>query len=373
MKLLFCDNRLGGLLGFRIDVIRHFVKQGHEVVLVCPQPESDWDKIGQTDISNVRIIFVPMQANGLNPLKDLQLFIALVKIFRKEHPDKIITYTIKPNIYGGLAARLLHIPVVSMIAGLGYAFEGNSLLKKLLRCWYRFGLKKAQNVLVLNQSNYDTILAYHLTTQDKLILLEGGEGVNLDLYPVSEADFTCGVTFLIISRVLYDKGYQEFVDALTQMPKDDHTHFQWLGPTAYNRPFGVPKEIFEADCQSGVFEYLGVTNDVPKYVGQKNVVIVLPSYMEGMSRSLMEACAMGRPIITSDIPGCREMVDEGKNGFLIPPRDSKTLANVMSHFISLSEEQKRAMAQYSHKLALQKFDVRKVIDVYDRICYQNDK
>lgn len=373
MKVLFCDNRLGGLLGFRIDVIRHFIQQGHEVVLVCPQPSSEWDKIGQTNLDNVRIIYVPMEANGQNPIKDLRLMMSYYRLFRRERPDCIITYTIKPNIYGGLAARLLHIPVVSMIAGLGYAFEGNGVAKKMLRTLYRMGLKNVKNVLVLNQSNYDTVLLHHLTTKEKLILLPGGEGVNLNQYPVSQADFKDGTTFLVISRVLYDKGYQEFVDALTQMPKDNHTHFQWLGPTAFDRPFGVPQKVFETDCQKGIFEYLGVTNDVKQYMGRKDVVIVLPSYMEGMSRSLMEACAMGRPVITTDIPGCREMVDKGKNGFLIPQGDSKALANAMSCFISLPEEHKRAMAQYSHKLALQKFDVKKVIDVYKRICCQNDK
>ncbi|MBQ0088151.1 MAG: glycosyltransferase family 4 protein [Prevotellaceae bacterium] len=374
MKILFCDNRLGGLFGFRIDVIRHFIQQGHEVVLVCPKPETEWDRIGQTDLQHVRIVYIPMDANGKNPIKDLHLMMSYYSLFCKERPDWIITYTIKPNIFGGLAARLLHIPVVSMIAGLGYAFDGNSVFKKLLRCLYRFGLKKTRRVLVLNQSNYDTVLAYHLTTQDKLILLNGGEGVNLDQYPATQADFTNGVTFLVISRVLYDKGYQEYVDALAKMPKDSQTHFQWLGPTAFDSPLGVPQKVFEADCQKGYFEYLGVTNDVTQYMGKVNAVIVLPSfYLEGMNRSLMEACAMGRPIITTNIPGCREMVDEGKNGFWIPPRDSQALAEAMLQFISLSEEQKRAMAQFSHKLALQKFDVRKVIDVYDRICCQNDK
>ena len=373
MKLLFCDNRLGGLLGFRIDVIRHFIQEGHEVVLVCPQPSSEWDKIGQTDLDNVRIIYVPMEANGQNPIKDLRLMMSYYRLFRKERPDRIITYTIKPNIYAGLAARCLHIPVISMIAGLGYAFEGNGLLKQMLRTLYRVGLKKAKHVLVLNQSNYDIVLAHHLTTKDKLILLSGGEGVNLDQYPVSEADFTDGTIFLVISRVLYDKGYQEFVDAIKQMPKDNNVRFQWLGPTAFDRPFGVPQNVFESDCQKGDFEYLGVTNDVKQYMGKENVVIVLPSYMEGMSRSLMEALAMGRPIITTDIPGCREMVETEKNGFLVPPKDSTVLAEAMKRFLELSEDQKRAMAQYSHKIALQRFDVRKVMEVYDRICCQNDK
>ncbi len=371
MKILFCDNRLGGLLGFRIDVIRHYAEQGHEVLLVCPPPESDWDKIGQTNLPNVRVIYVPLQANGLNPIKDIKLLLAYLRLFRKERPDWVITYTIKPNIYGGIAARIMHLPTASMIAGLGYAFEGNSILKKMLRCLYRFGLKKTKRVLVLNQSNYDTVLTYHLTSQDKLTLLQSGEGVNLDQYSATPADFSKGVTFLVISRVLYDKGYQEFVEAIQQLPKDAHVRYQWLGPTAYNRPFGVPQEVFEKDCQLGTFEYLGVTNNVLQYAGQKDVVIVLPSYMEGLSRSLMEACALGRPIITTNIPGCREMVEEGKNGFLVPAKDSKALAQAMARFLQLTESDKQAMAHFSHDLAVQRFDVRKVIEVYDQICIKN--
>lgn len=369
MKILFCDNRLGGLLGFRIDVIRHFIQQGHEVILVCPKPTTDWDKLGQNNLPKVRIEYVPMNVNGHNPFADLKTMLFYWKLFRKEHPDCIFTYTIKPNIYAGLVARVLRIRTISMIAGLGYAFMGQGVFKRLLRSIYRFSLRHAEKIMVLNKSNYDTLLQFHFATTDQLILLHGGEGANLVNYPYAPSSYTDGVTFLMVSRILYDKGYTEFIEAAKYvLQRNADVKFELLGPTAYDSPMGVPHSVLETDRSLGIINYLGVSEHVVQLLSRPNIVVVLPSYYaEGLNRSLMEACAVGRPIITTDIPGCKEAVDHDKNGYIVPIKDIHALAEAMLQFISLSEEQKRAMAQHSHELAVQRFDVRKVIDVYNRI------
>lgn len=368
MRIVFCDNRLGGLLGFRRDIILHFVEQGYEVTLVAPKATTNWDKVGKV-IPCVKIVHVPMAPNGLNPISDLRTLLAYLSLFKKLRPDIIFTYTIKPNIYAGLAASWLGIPSVSMLAGLGYMFMSNSPLRRLILRFYKWGISYSRKVLVLNRSDYDKLIKSKMVEPERLILLPGGEGVNLTDYAQQPADYTNGVTFLMVSRVLYDKGYTEFVQAAKVMrTKSPRVRFEILGPLAYDSPMGVEDAVFEADRTAGFFRYLGVTNDVADFVGRPNVVVVVPSkYGEGLNRSLIEACAIGRPIITTDIPGCRETVEEGKNGYLVPKNDTAHLIQAMKQFIALSEEEKRAMAIHSHKLAVERFSVQNVIDVYKRI------
>ncbi|MBQ0076631.1 MAG: glycosyltransferase family 4 protein [Bacteroidales bacterium] len=368
MKILFCDNRLGGLLGFRIDIIRHLHQQGHEIVLVVPPPSSDWDKVG-IQIEGVKIVYVAMNPNGHNPIADIKLFNQYIRIFKQEHPNLIFTYTIKPNIYANISARLLHIRTISMVAGLGYAFEGSSLLKRMIRRMCQLGLRAAEKILVLNQNNYDILLEHRFATKDQLVLLQGGEGVNLACYPYAPSSYADGVTFLMVSRILYNKGYREFVGAARYVLKrNSNVRFELLGPTAYDSPMGVPHQVLEADRSSGAFNYLGVSNHVAQLLSRPNVVLVLPSYYpEGLNRSLMEACAVGRPIITTNIPGCQETVDEDKNGYLVPIKDVHALAAAMERFIQLDEDKKQTMAQHSYMLAKERFDVQEVIQLYETL------
>lgn len=382
MKIFFCDNRLGGLLGFRADLIRHFVESGHDVALLTPKAQTEWDKVGE-HIDGVRLIELPMQPSGLNPMRDLQLLWFLYKLYRKESPDVIFNYTIKPNIYSAIAARLssptslvsrltssrLTTPlVIDMLAGLGYMFNGKSIIRKIGRALYRYGLSKADKVLTLNEGNRKILLDSKFVNPDKLILLKGGEGINLNKYPFMPVHYDGNVTFLVVSRVLKDKGYTEFVEAAKQVKAlHPDTHFEWLGPTDFASPMGISNETLQHDINNHAIDYLGVTNNVMQYLNRDGVVIVLPSYHEGMSRSLMEACAIGRPIITTDIPGCREAVDEQSNGFLIPKGSSEALANAMLRYIALSPQQKAHMAQQSRQKAQSLFDVKNVISLYDSL------
>lgn len=369
MKIFLCDNRLGGLLGFRGDVINHFLKQGYAVTLVAPDVCTEWDKIGKEDIKDVNIKYVNMRPNSLNPIWDILLFLQYFTLFRKEKPDVVINYTIKPNIYSSFAADLNNCNTICMVAGLGYMFKGNSILKRLGRWLYKKGLSKAIKVFTLNQENHRILIEQKIVNSEKLILLHGGEGVNLSKYKYTNSDFSSKTTFLMISRILYDKGYSEFVEAAKTIKQEykDFVSFELLGPTAYDSPMGVSKEEFEKDMNSDAVKYLGVTDNVPLYLGRTNVVMVLPSYSEGLSRSLMEACAMGRPVIASNIPGCKETVEDGKNGYLIEPRSSESLVKKIEEFLKLDETKKREMGRQSRNIAEKKFDVNHVISEYDKI------
>ena len=369
MKIFFCDNRLGGLLGFRIDVITHFVEAGHEVCVLVPPARNSWDRVGEQIPEGVRIIEVSMQPSGTNPIRDMRLIADYLRIFRRERPDVVFNYTIKPNIYSSIAAKMCGSRVFCMMAGLGYMFDGSGPLKALGLKLYKYGLSKADRIMVLNRMNYDKILESRMTSADKLLLLEGGEGVNLQKYRYRPADYSRGTTFLMVSRVLYDKGYSEYINAARIVKKRyPDVHFELLGPLAYDSPMGVPKDVFEKDQEEGIVSYLGVVPVVDDIVSKENTVMVVPSkYGEGLNRSLMEACAIGRPIITTDIPGCMETVEDGGNGYLVRPGNVQSLVSAMERFLGLSEQEKRTMAKHSHEIAEDRFDIRKVIKTYDEL------
>ena len=374
MKIFFTDNRLGGLLGFRIDIIRHLADAGHDVCLLVPPATDSWDKVGEQVPAGVRVLEINMQPSGTNPLRDLLLLADYLRIYRKERPDVVFNYTIKPNIYSSIAAKMCGSRVYCMLAGLGYMFEGSGPLKAIGLCLYKYGLSKADRVMVLNRMNYRLMLAGRMTSPSKLLLMEGGEGVNLQRYAYKPADYSRGTTFLMVSRILYDKGYSEYIEA-ARIVKTRHpdTRFELLGPLAYDSPMGVPQAVFERDRQQGIVRYLGVAPIVCDIVSRADIVIVVPSkYGEGLNRSLMEACAIGRPIITTNIPGCRETVEDGANGYLVPKGDVQSLVSAMERFIELSEQEKCAMARHSHEIATDKFDIKKVIKIYDELLADGD-
>lgn len=366
MKIAFCNNNLSGFYSFRKDIAINFHQQGHEVILLYPQLTEDPNCLARLS-PYCRCIPISMQPNRQNVFEDYALYKEIKRIFDKERPDIVFNYTIKPNIYSGLAAHSLGIKVVSMMAGLGYVFCGNSIKKKLMRMLYRFGLCAADKVIVLNKHSYDTIVGKYVN-KDKLVLFPGGEGVNMSEYPYKENTFD-EIHFLMVARLLYDKGYKEFVDAAKIVKKQyPNAHFELLGALSEDSPTGVPKAQLEEDIRNGAIEYLGVTDNVPSVASREGVVVVVASfYMEGMNRALMEACSMGRPIITTDMPGCREMVENGKSGFCIKPHDAHSLAEACLRFISLPEMEKRKMAKASYEKCKLQFDVKRVIDYYNQI------
>lgn len=368
MKVVFCDNHFGLMINFRGDVVRHYLRLGYEVILVFPSVTRNDSMLNEIP-KGCRLISVPISPSGMNPIEDLRYLWTLFLFMKKERPDVIFTYTIKPNIYGTLAAWLAGVKSrIAMVAGLGYAFDGNGVMKRVLRFFYGVGLRASSKVVVLNNSNFDYLLSKGYVSKEKLVLFEGGEGVDLTRFSFVPNHFEVH-RFIMVARMLYDKGYSEFVSAARLVKsKYPSIQFELLGPIDDKSPMRVPREVIERDQREGSITYLGVTNNVPSYIGRNGVVVVLvSSYKEGLNRSLMEACAMGRPIITSNIPGCREMVDDGKNGFLVEPKDADSLARRIIDFINLSEREKQAMCDYSYQKACSQFDVNKVIERYDEM------
>ena len=365
MKFLFCDNSIWGLVNFRAPVFRHFHEQGHEIVLVAPEEEGGQVK---TEIPEyARYIPVHLARTGRNPLADIKYMRHLYRIYHSERPDYIFHYTIKPNIYGTLAARLCHIPCTAMVAGLGHVFSKHGISSCIARNLYKFALHCSKHVFVLNHDNYNTLLSCHITTKDKIILLEAGEGVDTKKISIKPST-DLHTSFLMVARLLYDKGYGEFIDASKLLKTYGvNAEILLLGPLDEKAPNSVSHETLDADVANGYVNYLGFSTKPLEIMGKASVIVLPSNYKEGLNRSLMEACALGKPIITTDIPGCRETVEDGVNGYLVPPRDGKALADAMLRYLEQSPEERARMGQESRRIAEERFDISHVIAEYDRI------
>lgn len=361
VKILFCDNSLRELLNFRGEIIEHYAELGYEVVLVAPQ-NTDFTPVSD----KVRFIPLEFKRTSKNPFQDWKYYKNLLKIYKYEKPNYIFHYTIKPNIYGTLAAKRCGIRSSAMVAGLGYVFNKGGIGNRMARYLYKYALRFADFVFVLNTYNYNLLQHFRLAKTNQLIHLKGGEGVNLSHYsPFISSLISDRMIFLMVARVLYDKGYQEYVDTARKVKEQGNDcEFQLLGSIDLEYPDHVAESQVVRD--SRFITYLGYSADVVQYMRLADC-IVLPSYHEGLSRVLMEALAMGKPIITTDIPGCRETVEDGKNGFLIPPKNTSALVDAVNKFMSIGKKERKRMGDFSRKKAEDEFDIKDVIQVYQKI------
>jgi glycosyltransferase involved in cell wall biosynthesis len=357
MKILFSDNTLWGLLNFRGSVIRKFIERGHEVVLVAPRDELCDEGIPR----GARYVEIELSRTGTNPVSDLKYLYSLRKIYWVENPDYIIHYTIKPNIYGTLAARSLNIRSSAMVAGVGHVFTRNTFGNRLARAMYKYAMRYPERVLVLNRANLDTLVTRHVVGRDKLFLMRGGEGVDLARYAFLPMPSNDRPVFLMICRLLYEKGYAEYVAAAEAL--GDVAEFRLMGPLD-NHPSAVKKETLENDVRRGVIRYAGYSSGVEAQVSGADC-LVLPSWHEGLSRVLMEGAAMGRPLIASDIAGCRETVDDGVNGYLVAPKNAGELIEACRRFVALTRAERERMGDESRAKAERQFDIDDVFEVYE--------
>ena len=376
MKVLIALNSAWNLLNFREGLIKALVADGHDVVLSAPADEN----VQALEDMGTRFVSIPMSTHGINPLSDLVLLWRYVKLIQCEKPDAILTYTAKPNVYGSLAARFFNVPVINNIAGLGSVFIKDGWLAFVLSALYKVSLSKSHKVFFQNPDDLKLFLGRRLVEEKRTGLLPGS-GVNLHKFkPVPLPNLKCDdsqqniaskkFTFLLIARMLKDKGIEEYVQAARMLKaRYSGVVFALLGPLDGDNPTAISTMQMKSWISEGVISYWGTSNDVRLQIAKADCV-VLPSYREGTPRTLLEAAAMARPLVATDVPGCRQAVHHGINGFLCEPKNALSLSQEMSAIISLLDSSLIKMGSLGRQLIETHFDEQLVIDEYMK--YLND-
>jgi glycosyltransferase involved in cell wall biosynthesis len=346
---------------FRRNLIRRMLDNGYSVHVVAPS-DSYTEKLIAMGCAFTHIW---MRVRAAGPFHDAAILLNYLRIYRRLRPCVALHYTIKPNIYGSLAARLAGVPVINNIAGLGYVFIGRSVLQPLVRMLYAAALSKAHCVFFQNRDDQEFFLNSRIVAPYRSRLIPGS-GVDLRYFaPQIQQERNTGFfTFLLISRMLWDKGIKEYVEAArTLKGRNPALRFQLLGEADADNPRAISSAEIRGWTANDWVEYLGEVEDVRPYIAAADC-LVLPSYREGVPHSLLEGAAMAKPLIAADAPGTREPVENGVNGFLCRLKDPDDLARKMERMLELGEEERRAMGQASRRKVQQDFDEESVIDRY---------
>ena len=356
MKIAVLSSHTPSLFWFRMDMMKDFIKNGHSVIALGQEPEAEWkDKFKKYNIEYRQLL---IERNGTNPLRDIKTYRMLCKFMKKEKPDKIFTYQAKTIVYGSIAAKLNGIKeVYPLIAGLGSIFRGtgfkNKIVKTIMKMEYWVACKCSKKVFFQNNDDKNEFIHNGLIKDNKTIIINGS-GVNLEKF--KETPFPQEPAFLYIGRLIKDKGVMEYLEACKEV-KERHPNIRCMlvGPYDSN-PSALKPEELKPYIDNGIIEYYGEQSDVRPFIAQCSTY-VLPSYHEGTPKTVLEAMAMGRSVITSNAPGCRETVTDGVNGYLVEVKDVKGLINKMEYLLSNSEIS-QVMGNVSLKIAKEKYDVK---------------
>lgn len=363
--IILTSNTAWSMWNFRQNLLEHWRDQSNQEVWACPD---GFEK----DIQNADISFraFSLSARGLNPLVDFLFFLRSVFALYKKKPDLLINYTIKPVIYLGLAGRVLGIPTLSVITGLGHAFFKEGFLQRLVTNLYKISQKKVRHVFFLNEADLTFFVSKKIVREDQAVLLPG-EGVNTTRFaplPLPQGP----LTFLYCGRLLQEKGLDHFLEmAAHAHSTHQNMRFIVVGPQDASDPF-VYKKVLEAQEQ-GVISYEGVHKDVRPFLEKTHFLVLLSKYREGIPRTLMEAASMARPVITTNVPGCREMVPRGTTGFLLPPNDLEALLKLCDTLAQEPIERLTAMGQEGRAHVQAHYSDSVVLAFYDRVLINFQK
>ena len=360
-KIIVIGALTRSLVLFRRQMMMDMMHHGYEVIAVCPDYHEE--TINTLNSLGIKFMQSPMQRAGMNPFTDINYFIWLYRLFLKEKPDKVFGYTVKPLIYGGLASWFYgKSEFYPMISGLGFTWGKKSLPQRLLgfiiNGLYKFCLNHASKVLFQNPDNLKAFTEMKLVDPNKCVVTNGS-GVDLKQFSEAPLDFDKQFTFLLIARLIKEKGIVEYIEAIRTLKNEGLDFNAVLVGPYFDHPDALTEAVVEGWIKEGLIDFKGRQFDVGPFLNECHVVVLPSYYMEGVPKSLLEALATGRAIITTDRDGCRETVVEGENGYLVPAKNSAKLAVAMRKLLHDYELVER-MGKASRALAEFKFDVKKV-------------
>jgi len=363
LKALVVSNTTLTIRNFRIGLMRALKSKGYNVIF-CAQDNGYAEEVIKNGFTFIPLV---IDRKSTNFFIDLRQIVTLYKIYKKEKPDIVLHYTIKPNIYGSIAASLAGVPCINNITGLGYVFIKKNIIYFLVKFLYKISCNLAKRTFFQNKDDLGLFLEKGLIDKKKSVLVSGS-GVDTKFFsPVfcqSVEKRDSSFVFLFTGRFLWDKGIGEFV-AAARLTKQRYpkTQFWLVGIIDSGNPAGISKEIIIDWEKEGVISYWGEVKDVRPFICQSDCV-VLPSYREGIPRSLLEASAMGKPIITTNTSGCREVVEEGINGFSVPVKNEQALFDSFCKMIELSPEVRLKMGKAGREKVKKEFEENIIIDTY---------
>lgn len=361
LKIGIVLNTAWNIYNFRLGLVKAFLAAGHSVYAIAPFDDF------VPEIEATGCVFIPvhhLSRKGMNPIQDMRFGHELYKIYTSKELDVVLHYTIKPNIYGSLAAGRAKVKSISTVTGLGYSFLKEGIVNKIANGLYKAAFKSGTRIAFQNRDDKKLFEDLSLCPASKTTLIKGS-GINTTHFkPMQKKQSYEKLIYLFVGRLLYDKGVTELFEAAQAFKKQcPETEIWVVGAIDDGNPSAVAKAEVEAQEANGTIRYWGVSNDV-RSIMQEADVVVLPSYREGLPRVMLESLAMGKPIITTDTAGCRETVQDAKNGFIVPVKDANALADAMVRMYQLTDEARQEMGEVGRKMALQEFDEQAIIKRY---------
>jgi len=358
MRIAIVINTAWNIHNFRMGLIRSFLADNHEIHAIAP-PDGYETHLLQ---AGCHYHSVTLDNKGTSPYKDIGYTYQLYQTYKKIRPDVVLHFTIKPNLYGTLAAKLLGIPVINNVSGLGTVFLRENLSSKVARMLYRYIFRLPEKIFFQNRDDCQYFVNKRLVNKSLTDILPGS-GVNINYFRPNPFKRNKTFTFILAARLIQDKGIREYAEAARIVQQQNpNVCFQLIG-FRDDSPFGIQADSLDEWARQGLIEYIGSTDNIREVIAQADCV-VLPSYREGTPRSLLEAAAMGKPIITTNVPGCIEVVTHQVNGYLCEAKDAADLAQKMLRMIALSDDELEGMGRASRLKIVTKFDEKFVIQKY---------
>lgn len=362
-KIAIVANSTWNIFNFRMNILRALEAEGHDIIVIAPV---DKYIFYLNECNNVRHISLKsLSRKSLNPIKDTLLFFEFYRVLRFEKPDLVLNYTVKPNIYANMAARFLDIPSICVVTGLGYAYIKGGWLESLTSLLYKISFRSAKKVVFENTDDRLLFSRKKIADPAQCISIKGC-GINTGFFkpimPQNKPENK--IIFSFIGRFLYDKGVKEFVEAAKIIrSKHPHTEFRLIGEIDPDNPATVLEDDLLQWVNEKVVEDRGPSSDVREEIRNSDCII-FPSYREAIARVLQEAMAMEKPVITTDVAGCREAVDHGENGFLVPVKNSAALAECIDRFLTLSVQERELMGRKGRQKVESEFDENIISDFF---------